>query len=314
MAMPPVDLPTGYLADTLFQVQQLIDMIRIFRDQQIELYTTPSPTTVVTDNDGNPVTIPSWSSYSTSSSSGIFIGLSNAVAANAQGLLTQGLQLSTLTTSLGQITAQQAVATNSINSLILTIGSIQSQINQGLTLSKWSVARTFTLTGQAHGSVAFDGSTDFSMAVSIPDNALEQTAIIGLPNALNTLSTQLGQVTSSLGIVETQLISAQEDIEGKLDATAPAVSAQTLTTPREINGVPFDGSQNITIVAPSGTLVVTQMSAATTWFVNHNLNKYPSVTTLDSAGNEVEGVVTYIDLNNLQVDYAAAMAGETLLN
>lgn len=48
--------------------------------------------------------------------------------------------------------------------------------------------------------------------------------------------------------------------------------------------------------------------------VNHNLNKYPSVTVFDSTGDEVEGEVNYISLDQLLVRFAAPFSGKVICN
>ena len=54
--------------------------------------------------------------------------------------------------------------------------------------------------------------------------------------------------------------------------------------------------------------------ASTLWNIAHNLGKYPSVTVLDSALNEVVGEVVYIDFNNVQVTFSAIFSGTATLN
>ncbi len=57
-----------------------------------------------------------------------------------------------------------------------------------------------------------------------------------------------------------------------------------------------------------------QASAADVWAVAHNLGKRPCVTVVDSAGDPVEGVVGYVDANNLTITFSAAFSGEAYLN
>jgi len=60
-----------------------------------------------------------------------------------------------------------------------------------------------------------------------------------------------------------------------------------------------------------------QSVAASTWTVQHNLNKRPSVTIVDSAGNLVIGDVQYdaIDpLNKLTVTFSTNFSGEVECN
>lgn len=86
------------------------------------------------------------------------------------------------------------------------------------------------------------------------------------------------------------------------------------------------------IVAPSeaGTLIQTglmgpissadkyhmhdQMSASDVWTITHSLEKYPSVTIVDSAGDEVEGSVNHISTSTIVVTFSAPFSGRAYLN
>lgn len=57
-----------------------------------------------------------------------------------------------------------------------------------------------------------------------------------------------------------------------------------------------------------------QMIASSTWTIMHNMNKYPSVTVVTSAGDEVEGDVNYTSANALVLSFSAAFAGKAYLN
>ncbi len=48
--------------------------------------------------------------------------------------------------------------------------------------------------------------------------------------------------------------------------------------------------------------------------VSHNLNKYPAVTIINSAGAEVEGDPNYIDANTLTISFSASFSGSVLCN
>ena len=64
----------------------------------------------------------------------------------------------------------------------------------------------------------------------------------------------------------------------------------------------------------STTYVHKQDASSDTWNVAHNLNKYPSVTIIDSGDNVVYGDIIYIDKNNLQIKFSAAFGGKAYLN
>lgn len=46
----------------------------------------------------------------------------------------------------------------------------------------------------------------------------------------------------------------------------------------------------------------------------HGLNKYPAVSVIDSAGDEVVGSVEYVDTNSVIVNFAAAFSGRVTCN
>lgn len=62
------------------------------------------------------------------------------------------------------------------------------------------------------------------------------------------------------------------------------------------------------------TYVHTQSSAASVWNVNHNLNKFPSVTVVDSGNSVVLGDIQYVDANNLNIFFSSAFGGKTWIN
>jgi len=67
-------------------------------------------------------------------------------------------------------------------------------------------------------------------------------------------------------------------------------------------------------VVQDKTYIHEQATASSTWTIQHNLNKYPAVSVVDSSGNEVITDVTYTDLNNLTITMTAAFKGKAYLN
>lgn len=83
-----------------------------------------------------------------------------------------------------------------------------------------------------------------------------------------------------------------------------------------INGVVLEGdktSSELNIIEDKNYIHY-QRIAAETWKVEHNLDKFPSVTIVDSAESTVVGEVTYIDENNLTVEFASAFSGKAICN
>lgn len=58
----------------------------------------------------------------------------------------------------------------------------------------------------------------------------------------------------------------------------------------------------------------TQNVASNEWTINHYLDKYPSVSVVDSAGTIITGEVTYLSLNTLKITFRAAFSGKAYLN
>jgi hypothetical protein len=62
------------------------------------------------------------------------------------------------------------------------------------------------------------------------------------------------------------------------------------------------------------TFVFTQGVPATTWNVQHNLQKFPSVSVVNNNDLLMNGEITYIDNNNITCNFSAAFAGKAYLN
>ncbi|MAO19395.1 MAG: hypothetical protein CMJ25_01480 [Phycisphaerae bacterium] len=66
--------------------------------------------------------------------------------------------------------------------------------------------------------------------------------------------------------------------------------------------------------ASDKNFVFTQTTAASTWVVTHNLNKYPSVSVVDSANTTVYGEVAYNSLNQVTITFKSAFTGKAFFN
>jgi hypothetical protein len=74
------------------------------------------------------------------------------------------------------------------------------------------------------------------------------------------------------------------------------------------------------INAGDKTFIYPQAVPATTWgdgnpkMVNHGLNKFPSITVVDTAKSVVVGDYTYVDNNNVILNFSAPFAGKAYFN
>ena len=62
------------------------------------------------------------------------------------------------------------------------------------------------------------------------------------------------------------------------------------------------------------TFVFEQNAPATTWNIPHNLGKFPSVSVINNNNVIINGEVTYIDNNNVQLNFSAGFSGKAYLN
>jgi len=76
-----------------------------------------------------------------------------------------------------------------------------------------------------------------------------------------------------------------------------------------------DGSLLLNLPSVQGVLYTfVQNAPATAWTINHNLNAYPSITVIDSAGTLVEGSYQYTSANQIVLTFAMPFSGTAYLN
>lgn len=101
---------------------------------------------------------------------------------------------------------------------------------------------------------------------------------------------QLDRMTSNTGNQLAQLVSRQ--------------GLETKTGPPGAQGPPGEAA----------TFVFTEGVPATIWTIKHNLKRFPSVTVIDTAGDEVQGIVEYVSNNELKIVFSATVTGTAYLN
>lgn len=112
------------------------------------------------------------------------------------------------------------------------------------------------------------------------------------------------------------LVELWDAVNGQmLTANAAVVDANHVTITFTSNP-PHD----VTVVVTGGATGAVgfrwvQVSAATTWTINHNLGYYPNVSVVDSTRTQIfPGDVKYIDTANVQLDFSASVGGEAYLS
>ena len=113
----------------------------------------------------------------------------------------------------------------------------------------------------------FDGSTQVTWSVdATPNNTIGKVVArnseggfsAGTITANNFIGNVTGNVTATTGTSEFNIVRANSFIGATL--TGNADTATRFLTPRNINGVAFDGSQNVTVPAAAGTLTGTALN------------------------------------------------------
>ena len=89
-----------------------------------------------------------------------------------------------------------------------------------------------------------------------------------------------------------------------------------LSNKPSINGVVLEGDKQSKDFNIEGdkTYVYYQNVQSDTWEIQHNLNKYPSITVVDSANNIVVGDIHYVDANKVIVTFSAPFSGKAFCN
>lgn len=88
----------------------------------------------------------------------------------------------------------------------------------------------------------------------------------------------------------------------------------SITTPQgtiDFTGTSTGGSQ---VVIPDIAYHHVQGTSSATWNITHNLDFYPNVTIMDSAGTIVEGEIEYLSRNSIRATFSAAFSGDAYLS
>ena len=68
------------------------------------------------------------------------------------------------------------------------------------------------------------------------------------------------------------------------------------------------------ITSPGSSFIFTQAIPVLVWNIQHNLNKFPSVTAVDNQNDVYYGAVEYVDSNNITITWGQLFQGKAYLN
>ena len=97
---------------------------------------------------------------------------------------------------------------------------------------------------------------------------------------------------------------------GRLDSNGTKDYNHLINKP-SINGQTLIGD---TTIIEDKTFVYDQTVPSSEWTIKHNLEKFPAVNIVDSAGTEVIGAIDYIDINTVVITFTGAFSGRAFFN
>ena len=120
-----------------------------------------------------------------------------------------------------------------------------------------------------------------------------------------------------LGATEVNSVDTSDTTFIDMTPTTPTSGNVELTASLSATGTPdntkFLRGDNVWARA-NETYTFAQASASVVWTVQHNLDKFPSVTMVLSTGQKGYGDIVYIDENNLTITFASAESGKAYMN
>ena len=119
------------------------------------------------------------------------------------------------------------------------------------------------------------------------------------------------------GTFKTGFTSDQKQMAGNMGVVnATSNNYNDLSNKPSINDVTLIGnktSKDLGIIEDKN-FVYTQAVSSDVWEIQHNLDKYPSITIVDSGNSVVIGEIVYIDKNNVRITFASAFSGKAYFN
>ena len=179
--------------------------------------------------------------------------------------------------------------------------------------------------GRKAGSITFvsggGANTPFNniTVIRISKFATSGNTVVDYLNTLANEAIMIGQCDNlnNFGIYKVISIAAVPGNTNFLDFTLEAVNAHGNILEDKFYAIAvYPGFVNPHIDPNVGdkTFVYTQPVASDLWEIEHNLNKFPSVSVVNINNVTMYGEVIYIDENNLQIEFSAGFSGKAYMN
>lgn len=95
-----------------------------------------------------------------------------------------------------------------------------------------------------------------------------------------------------------------------LQDISDAIQSAALTSTDDLS----EGTTNLYFKTSRVSYIHAQGVASSSWVITHNLGFHPNVTVVDSAGNIVEGELSYTNLDSLTATFSTAFSGTAYLS
>lgn len=151
-----------------------------------------------------------------------------------------------------------------------------------------------------------------------------------LQEAISALEEIVGDVELTLTDEYGGLVDVQQVIEFKSTSAlhfTVTLNGTTAEVAHAFNATGLTGNEVLRYNAGTGdfdfapvgaitqsTYIHTQGTPALVWNISHGLNRYPSVTIVDTGNNHVEGEIRYVDADNIVVTFTSSFSGKAYLN
>lgn len=153
------------------------------------------------------------------------------------------------------------------------------------------------------------------LILTLTDDTAQDGGLLDLPKIINEstkdLFPEIGS-SNNIYISNEGVFRWDEDTKTYISILSATESAQADWNETDENSPSFIKNKPTSL--SDNHFTYDQKSASDTWVIDHNLNKYPSVTIVDSAGNVVTGEVTYNSTNQVTIRFTSAFSGKAYLN
>lgn len=107
----------------------------------------------------------------------------------------------------------------------------------------------------------------------------------------------------------------KDEVDDLIDTVTGNEVVSMSITGAEVKSLNLHQADGDTVsVSYTDTYTFTQPVPSSSWSVTHNMNKFPSVTIVDSAGNIVEGETVYNSLNTCTLNFQGSFSGKAYFN